>query len=136
VDEKQLASTVFTSYDYSFDPTLFSFYLIANSGVNEAELEKAVYEEIEKIKKEGIRENELQKVKNQKLIQFYNQVATINGKSNNIGTYEVFFGDYRKMFDAPELFNKVSVDDIKRVANKYFTKSNRTVGILKSNTEE
>jgi zinc protease len=136
VDEKQLASTVFTSYDYSFDPTLFSFYLIANSGVNEAELEKAVYEEIEKIKKEGIRENELQKVKNQKLIQFYNQVATINGKSNNIGTYEVFFGDYRKMFDAPELFNKVSVDDIKRVANKYFAKSNRTVGVLKSNTEE
>jgi len=40
------------------------------------------------------------------------------------------------MFDAPALFNKVTADNIKRVANKYFTKANRTVGILKSNTEE
>jgi hypothetical protein len=34
----------------------------------------------------------------------YDQVETINGKSN-IGTYEVFFGD-KKMFDAPANFNK------------------------------
>ena len=99
-------------------------------------MEKAIYEEIEKIKKEGVGEKELQKVKNQEVIGFYNQVETINGKSNNIGTYEVFFGDYRKMFDAPALYNKVTVEDIKRVANKYFIKSNRTVGVLKSNTEE
>lgn len=65
------------------------------------DLENAVYEELEMIKKDSITEKELQKVKNQKLIEFYNQVETINGKSNNIGTYEVFFGDYRKMFDAP-----------------------------------
>jgi hypothetical protein len=43
-----------------------------------------------KKKKEGISETELQK-KNQKLMEFYDQVETINGKSNNIGTYEVFF---------------------------------------------
>ncbi|RYG41496.1 MAG: insulinase family protein, partial [Chitinophagaceae bacterium] len=61
---------------------------------------------------------------------------TINGKSNNIGTYEVFFGDYKKMFDAPAQYNKVTADDIKRVANKYFTKKNRTVGVLKSVVEE
>lgn len=49
-------------------------------------------------------------------MEFYNQIETINGKSNNIGTYEVFFGDYKKMFDAPSAFNKVTVDDIKNVA--------------------
>ena len=40
------------------------------------------------------------------------------------------------MFDAPANFNKVTVDDLKKVAAKYFTKANRTVGVLKSNTEE
>jgi predicted Zn-dependent peptidase len=75
-------------------------------------------------------------VKNKKLIEFYNQVETINGKSNNLGTYEVFFGDYRKMFEAPERFNKVSVADIQRVAETYFKKDSRTVGILKKNTAE
>jgi zinc protease len=115
---------------------LFNFNAETSKGVSEVDLEKAIYEELDKIKKTGVTERELQKVKNQALIDFYNRVATINGKSNNIGTYEVFFGDYRKMFDAPELYNKVTADDIKRVANKYFTKSNRTVGILKPNVEE
>jgi hypothetical protein len=55
------------------------------------------YTEIEK-KKRRISETELQ-VKKPKM-EFYDQVETINGKSNNIGTYEVFFGDYKKMFDA------------------------------------
>jgi zinc protease len=99
-------------------------------------VEKALYEEIEKIKKDGITEKELQKIKNQKLMEFYSQVETINGKSNNIGTYEVFFGDYKKMFDAPDAFNKVTVEDIQKVTKKYFIKSGRTVGILKSNTED
>jgi zinc protease len=136
VDKKQLATQVFTDYGQSFDPYLFGFYAVAGKGVKDADVENAFYEEMEKIKKNGVDEKELQKVKNQEVIGFYNQVETINGKSNNIGTYEVFFGDYRKMFDAPALYNKVTVDDIKRVANKYFTKSNRTAGVLKSNTEE
>ena len=55
---------------------------------------------------------------------------------NTIGNYEVFFGDYKKMFDAPAEYNKVTVADVKRVANKYFKKSNRTVGILQTNVED
>jgi predicted Zn-dependent peptidase len=136
VDKKQLATSVFTSYDESFDPTVFGFYAVSGKGVNEAGIEKNIYDEIEKIKKDGITEKELQKVKNQKLIEFYGQVETIDGKSNNIGTYEVFFGDYKKMFDAPAQYNKVTAEDIKRVANKYFLKSTRTVGILKSQVDD
>jgi len=136
VDKKQLATQVFTNFSESFDPTLFQVYAVANRNVNEADLEKTIYEEIEKIKKEGISESELQKIKNQKLMEFYEQIETINGKSNNIGTYEVFFGDYRKMFDAPASYDKVTVADVQNVAKKYFTKSNRTVGVSKSNVED
>jgi len=136
VDKNQMATSVFTSYDESFDPTLFGFYAVCSKGINETDVEKTIDEEIAKIKKEGINERELIKVKNQKLIEFYGQVETINGKSNNIGTYEVFFGDYKKMFDAPASFNKVTADDIKRVANKYLLKSTRTVGILKAQVDE
>jgi len=136
VDKKQLATQIFTNFGESFDPTLFIIAAVTAKNVNEADLEKAIYEEIEKIKTDGITETELQKIKNQKLMEFYGQVETINGKSNNIGTYEVFFGDYKKMFDAPAAYNKVTAEDVKRVANKYFTKSNRTVGILKSNTND
>jgi predicted Zn-dependent peptidase len=136
VDQKQLATEVFTDYGNTFDPNLFNFYAVSNQDVKETDLELAIYAEIEKIKNEGVTETELQKIKNQKLIEFYNQVETINGKSNNIGTYEVFFGDYRKMFDAPANYNTVTVADVQRVAKKYFTKSNRTVAVLKTNVEE
>jgi predicted Zn-dependent peptidase len=135
VDKKQLASNVFISFSEAFDPTLFSVAAVTNKGAKVDALEKAIYEELEKIKKTGITAKELQKVKNQKLIEFYNQIETINGKSNNIGTYEVFFGDYKKMFNAPEEYNKVSIEDVKRVANQYLKKSNRTVGILQTNVE-
>ncbi|MDD5149460.1 MAG: pitrilysin family protein [Flavobacterium sp.] len=136
VDQKQMATQIVTDYGDTFDPNLFNIYAVANKDVKETDLEEAIYAEIEKIKKEGISEKELQKIKNQKLMEFYDQVETINGKSNNIGTYEVFFGDYRKMFDAPANYNKITVADVQRVAQKYFSKSNRTVGVLKTNVEE
>lgn len=136
IDKKQLATQVFAGYGESFDPTLFQIYAVANKNIAEADLEKAIYEELEKIQTAGITDAELQKIKNQKLMEFYEQVETINGKSNNIGTYEVFFGDYRKMFDAPANYNKVTAADVQRVAKKYFTKSNRTVGVSKSTVED
>ena len=135
VDKKQLATQVETDFGDSFDPNLFNFYAVANKNINETDLENAIYAEIEKIKTNGISETELQKIKNQKLMEFYSQVETINGKSNNIGTYEVFFGDFKKMFNAPANYNKITVADVQNVAKKYFIKSNRTVGILKTNVE-
>lgn len=136
IDKKQLATQVFAGYGESFDPTLFQIYAVANKNIAEADLEKAIYEELEKIQTAGITDAELQKIKNQKLMEFYEQVETINGKSNNIGTYEVFFGDYKKMFDAPASYNKVTAAEVQRVAKKYFTKSNRTVGVSKSTVED
>ncbi len=134
VEQKQLAIEVGTYYPNAFDPTLFYFYGICNDGVKASQLEKAILEEVDKVINEGVSEAELQKVKNQKLMQFYRTTETINGMSNTIGTYELFFGDYKKLFTAPDDYKKVTVSDIQKVAAKYFTKQNRTVGIL--NTEE
>lgn len=134
VDNQQLALEVGTYYPEAFDPTLFFIYGICSENVKASQLEQAIIAEINKIIENGVSENELQKVKNQKLMQFYQTTETINGMSNTIGTYELFFGDYKKLFTAPDDYKKVTVDDIKRVAEKYFTKQNRTTGIL--NTEE
>jgi predicted Zn-dependent peptidase len=134
VENQQIALEVGTYYGDAFDPTLFYFYGVCNDGVKASELESSILTEVDKIISEGINENELQKVKNQKLMDFYKTMETINGMSNTIGTYDLFFGDYKKLFTAPDDYKKVTVDDIKRVAGEYFTKQNRTIGIL--NTEE
>ena len=135
VDKQQIASEIFTNVDRNFDAGLFTIGAICSDTANDAAVINAIYNVIEKLKKEGITDTELQKVKNQKLLEFYNQIETINGKSNNIGTYELYFGDYKKMFEAPNNFNAVTKADIQRVAQQYLTKKNRTVAICKSNVE-
>ncbi len=71
----------------------------------------------------ALQKQNLQKIKNQKLMEFYGQVETIDGKSNNIGTYEVFFGDYKKMFDAPDNYNKVTLKMFKMSLKNIFQKA-------------
>lgn len=135
VFDNEIATETFSYMGESFDPSLFMLYGVVADGIAPEKLEKAMLDELEKIKKEGVSDLELQKVKNQKLIAFYHQLETINGKSNNLGTYELFFGDYKKMYDAPKLYEKVTKEDIQRVAKTYFTKKNRTVGYLLPETE-
>lgn len=135
IDEKQLATEVWTYYSESFDPYLFMIYAICSEGISPTQLEDAIYSEINKILTEGISEKELQKVKNQKLMDFYKIMETINGKANQLGTYHLFFGNYKKLFEAPYEYQKVTNEEIKKVVEKYFLKSNRTVGILTSEGE-
>jgi zinc protease len=130
VMDTTIASRVFTFLGEGFDPNIFNIYAVAGNGVSATDLEKALIGQIDDIVKNGVNDTELQKVKNQKLMEFYRSLETINGKANSLGTYDVFFGDYRKMFDAPQLYQKVTVEDIKRVTAKYFTERNRTVGFL------
>ncbi|HPG41195.1 MAG TPA: pitrilysin family protein [bacterium] len=136
VDSLQLAVAVETSYSMSIDPGLLFIYAICNQDVHEDSLEHTVYTVIDKIIKNGIAEKELQKVKNRKLVDFYHQMETIDGMSNTIGTYELYFKDYKFLFNAPEEYNKITVADIQRVAGKYLRKDNRTVGFLKPGEEE
>lgn len=136
INEKQLAVSLFTYMPDSIDPNLFYISAICSRGTDETKLENAIYEELDKIIKEGVSEKELQKVKNGKLLDFYHAMETINGRANTIGTYEIFFGGYEKLFSAPAEYKKVTVEDIKRVAAATFKKSNRTVGILKPGEEK
>jgi len=135
VDQKQLATEVWTHYGETFDPYVFMIYTICNENVTPSQIEATIYEELDKTANEGISENELQKVKNQKLMELYHSMETIDGKANQIGTYQIFFGDYKKLFDASSEYQKVTIDNIKNVVRKYFNKSNRTVGILQAEGE-
>jgi predicted Zn-dependent peptidase len=136
VDQDNLVTDIITYMPFSIDPNLFNIYAILSKDVTTDQVELAIYDEISKIVKDGIEEKELQKVKNQKLMEFYTDIETINGKANNLGIYQTYFGSYEYLFDAPQAFNKVTSDDVKRVAAQFLIKTNRTVGILSARTED
>lgn len=125
-----LATMVGAAYEEHFDPYLLQFFAVAKSEVKTAQIESVLYAEIEKLIKDGISKEELQKARNLKMMRFYKQLETINGKANALGTYATFFGDYKKMFEAPKAYEQVTAADIQRVAAEYLRKSRRTVGIL------
>ena len=130
VDKDQLALSVGGGSDFAFDPTLFEISAQPKAGIDPAAVEKAIYEELDRVKADAVTDEELEKAKNILLSGFYRTIKTISGRSNAIGTYEVFFGDYRKLFTAADDFAKVSRADVQRVATQYFTANNRTVATL------
>ena len=113
-----------------FDPVLTIIIAQPKQGVDPQKCEAAIFDELEKIKKAPITDQELEKAKNIRLVEFYQQMRTINGRANTIGTYEVFFGDYSKVFDAAKNYAAVTQEDVQRVAQKYFGANNRTVATL------
>jgi zinc protease len=130
VDRDQLALSVSGGGDWSFDPSLFMISAQPKAGVDTLSVEKAVYEELDKVKADAVTDEELEKAKNILLSGFYNEIKTISGRSDAIGTYEVFFGDYKKLFTAADDFAKVTKADVQRVAKQYFGVNNRTVATL------
>src|SRR5215472_10847677 len=136
VDKDQIALEVEGSAEIGFDPTLLVITAQPKEGVDPAKCEKAIYEELERIANAQVSDEELQKAKNLRLAGFYRQVETISGRANTIGTYEVFFGNYQKLFDAAKNYDAVTKADVERVAKQYFSANNRTVATLLPETQE
>lgn len=130
VDKDQLALSIDADMSFAFDPTLFILLAQPKAGVATEKVEAAIYDEIARVQKETVTDTEIEKAKNILLADFYRGLKTINGKANTLGSYELFFGDYRKLASAAQDFQKVTKADVQRVAAKYFTDRNRTVATL------
>jgi zinc protease len=100
-------------------------------GGDMAKVETLLDDELAKIARDGVSAAELEKARNLKSSAFWRGMATINGKARALGTYEVFNGDYRKLFDAPAAYDAVSAADVQALAKKILRIQNRTTGLLK-----
>jgi zinc protease len=130
VDREQLALTVNAGHQESLDPSLFTINIQPRSGVDPARTEKALFEELNALQSAPVPDDELQKAKKQLLASHYSQLKTIAGRADALGRYEVFYGDYSRLFSAAKDLEAVSAADIQRVAAKYFIEKNRTVATL------
>jgi len=130
VDKDQIALDVSSAVQPAFDPTLAIIVAQPKQGADPKKCEKDIYEELERAKTTPITDQELEKAKNIRLMEFYHQMRTINGRANTIGTYEVFAGGYEKLFDAAKSYAAVTKEDVQRVAKAYFGVNNRTVATL------
>jgi len=130
VDRDQLAFSVSAEMAATFDPSLFTVTVQPREGVAPGRCEQALYEEFDRLAKTGPDARELEKAKNIELADFYREIKSINGKAHALGQAEVFFGDYRKLFTMADDYSKVTAEDVRQAAAKYFMAKNRTVATL------
>jgi predicted Zn-dependent peptidase len=127
VDEKQKAVQCAAFNMPTEDPGLAMMFGIGNMGVSVTELEKAIDEEVNKVVAEGVTAEELQKAKNSTENSFYSTNGSILGIVENLANYHVYYGDANLINTEIDRYMKVTLDDIKRVAQKYLKKENRLV---------
>jgi predicted Zn-dependent peptidase len=100
----------------------------AREGHKPEEVEQGIYADLEKLKKDDVPPEELQKVKNHFAAAEYRRM-TSNFQIMYYLLHNDGGGDWREINEAGPKIQAVTAADVKRVANKYFTKENRTVGI-------
>ncbi len=127
VYDEQLALAAGGEYGPREQAGLFYAYAFMQPSKTTAEGEKAVYEEIEKMKTEKVTDEELQKAKNQVEAEFYMGIQSNSSKVELLGHFQTFFGDYKLLFQQADKYAAVTADDIMRVAKIYLDAKNRTV---------
>ena len=132
VEREQAAVEVGTSLEQGFDPGLAWVYAIVPPGGDVAKTERLIDDEIARLTRDGPTAAELTKARNQMLAGFWRGLQTISGKAEALGTYEVFHGDYRKLFNAPAEYETISAEEVKQAAAAVLRVENRTVGVLES----
>lgn len=131
VEQKQLAISTGGFVHQGFDPGLTWIYAVLPPGMDPARTEREIDQQLARIARDGISAAELNRAKNMLVADYWRGMATISGKAQALGTYEVFHGDYRKLFDAPAAWQAVTADDVREIAAQVFRTENRTVGVLR-----
>jgi predicted Zn-dependent peptidase len=111
---------------------LFLFFAMPAQGHTNAECEEAIYEEIEKIIQEGVTEEELEGVKARAKAGLVAAIDSNMGMADMLASYQNLRGDWRYLFRELDEIDKVTSEDIQRVAKKTFVRSNRTVGMIET----
>mgnify|MGYP003576134693 CR=1 FL=1 len=127
VDKQQKGLAVGAFMIPNEDPGVAFMYGITNAGVKPEDLEASMLAEVERVKKELISDEEYQKLMNQAENDFVTQNQRIQGIVENLATYYTYFGNADLINTELSRYTKITKEDLKRVANKYFTKENRLV---------
>jgi len=134
VKEKQIAvyASGFQGMPGNKYPSLFLFYAVPARGHTNAESEEAIDAEIEKLRTELATPEELAKAKTRARAGLVRQLASNSGLASQLTFFHVLTGDWRNLFRQLDKIDKVTAEDIQRVAQEYFTTKNRTVGVTKT----
>lgn len=129
VKQERVALQVQAGTNIRRGPGLFTTFALPNQGVPVDRVEALINEEMEKVRRNGVTADELEKAKNRYRARTIFGRQTALGRAEALQYFAHFHGDpaaYQAVFDR---YMAVTRDDVRRVANQYLTQQNRAVVI-------
>lgn len=127
VNDKKLAMELAASPLPLEHPGLSIILALPNMNVDMQDLEKAIDEEVEKVKNEPISDREFQKLRNQMESTLVNSNAMIESRALNLASAYTYYNNTNRVNEELDKLLAVTKEDLQNAARKYFTKENRVV---------
>jgi zinc protease len=124
----EIATSVSAGFELTLDPYLFAFDATMRSGVEPKRAEEAILQELERIQREGIPDDELARTKRQLHAQVVYSLEGVTNQGFALGFMDLVAGDPAAWQTFPEALQKVTSDDVQRVASTYLAEDQRTTG--------
>ena len=127
-----VAAGAYGAYPGEKYPHLWVPYAVPARGVQNKEVQKALREELNRLKTEDVTDEELAKFRTRAKASLIYSLKSNLGLAMSLTDYHTLFGNWRELFRYIERFDKVSKADIRRVANTTFKASNRVVAQIET----
>jgi zinc protease len=126
VYQRQITTSISANAEFRIDPGLFTVVAMVQARKSPADVEAAIYEQIEQVTAESIADRELEKAINQAVSGFVFRQDSIQQQAFTIGSFHIL-QSYKVLNEYIGRLRGVTKQDVARVARTYLTKTNRTV---------
>lgn len=130
VYEQEAAVSVQVDWSWRVDPGLFLISIELKPGADPAKTEAALYEQLERIAKDGLTQRELEKAQNNLSMMMLKELVTNNARAHSLGNYEMMLGSWKAGLALPLRYEAVTSEQVKAAAQKYLTADRRNVVTL------
>jgi zinc protease len=127
VREQQLAVSVQAFTPNSRGPRLFGIEVTPAANVSIAQVERAVYDEIERLKTGPISDTEIERARNAARRQFMGTISNSLSLARNLAENALYYNDPGRINTRWDRLASFNAADVQRVARAHLTPENRTV---------
>jgi len=120
-EQRGLAYSVYSYHSTYVDTGLFAIYAGTSPNKTEEAI-KCIIDEMNKLKKESITQDELERTKAQIKGNLYLGLESVSSRMSRLGKTELSFGRVKTAEEAVEQLEKVTVEDVRRVMERLWVK--------------
>ncbi|HMY47042.1 MAG TPA: insulinase family protein, partial [Leptospiraceae bacterium] len=120
-DRSAAEVSAFTGYPGERHPNLLTIQAVPAPGKSYDDVQKGVLEEIASVQKDGVTQDELDRVKASMVADFLYGLRSNAEYADNLSYYELLYGNYETLFTKITALSAIAPADVKKAAIEYMT---------------